>query len=554
MKKSIISIILTLACTSMFAQNLGDALTFGANDYIGTARSLGMGGAMNAVGCDLGSIGINPAGSAVAGYSQFVVSPGLSLSGSATSFILDPYSSPAGNFKNTRTRFKLPNIGYTMRMSGGDWAQSITFGFVLNSTYDFNYNHYGEGLNASSSKFAEMARAADGISNSVLGSDKFYNDELSNNLWDVKLGYDLGLIGAYGDANEGHYVGCTESLADDGSRYVPGNLIQRSKIITEGSKNDILLNMAFNFSNNFYLGFNMGIPCFTYSTSERFSEIAQTAEDFPVRFTYEDGTIENTFFSDATYQYNYTASGVGLYGKIGAIWLPFAGLRLGAAVQTPTVMGIDEAWVHSGSVSYVDKGVVSGRGEQGYYSYDYVTPWQADFGVAYTFGKVGLLSVDYTMLNYSTARFSDDYGSDFDFTNSCMREFAGISHNLRVGLEFNVVPDFSVRAGYGFTTSAEKYYTDGVNNYYYTDYDEDYYLGRKQLPLESKYVPDLRQSVSLGFGYNPAGSFFADFAVRYTSLPSSVYQPYYDYDDLYSPVFETRRSLINAVLTLGWRF
>jgi hypothetical protein len=46
-----------------------DGLTFSQNNYYGTARSIGMGNAMTAVGGDLGSIGINPAGSAVYNFS-----------------------------------------------------------------------------------------------------------------------------------------------------------------------------------------------------------------------------------------------------------------------------------------------------------------------------------------------------------------------------------------------------------------------------------------------------------------------------------------------------
>ena len=38
-----------------------------------------MGNALTAVGGDLGSIGLNPAGSAVAGYTQFVITPSLSI-------------------------------------------------------------------------------------------------------------------------------------------------------------------------------------------------------------------------------------------------------------------------------------------------------------------------------------------------------------------------------------------------------------------------------------------------------------------------------------------
>ena len=111
-----------------------------------------------------------------------------------------------------------------------------------------------------------------------------------------------------------------------------------------------------------------------------------------------------------------------------------------------------------------------------------------------------------------------------------------------------------LRARYNIKTSAEKYYTVDGQAFYYEDYNDDYYLGRKTLPNNAKYVKDFRHSLSAGIGFNPAGSFFADFALRYTKLPSSSYQPYYDYDDVYSPVYYSKKGFVNAVLTLGWRF
>ena len=80
MKKTILAITLMLAALTAGAQTMYDALTFSQNNYYGTARSIGMGNAMTAVGGDLGSIGINPAGSAVYNYSQFTLSPNLTVS------------------------------------------------------------------------------------------------------------------------------------------------------------------------------------------------------------------------------------------------------------------------------------------------------------------------------------------------------------------------------------------------------------------------------------------------------------------------------------------
>ena len=46
------------------AQSWTDALNFSDNDYLGTARSVGMGNAMTAVGGELGSLTFNQIGRA----------------------------------------------------------------------------------------------------------------------------------------------------------------------------------------------------------------------------------------------------------------------------------------------------------------------------------------------------------------------------------------------------------------------------------------------------------------------------------------------------------
>lgn len=59
-----------------------DAMTFSEVNYYGTARSMSLGNAMTALGGDLGSVGINPAGSAVNPYWQFTLTPGFSIASS----------------------------------------------------------------------------------------------------------------------------------------------------------------------------------------------------------------------------------------------------------------------------------------------------------------------------------------------------------------------------------------------------------------------------------------------------------------------------------------
>ena len=95
--------LLSLTAVAAGAQTMYDGLTFSQNNYYGTARSIGMGNAMTAVGGDLGSIGINPAGSAVAGYSQFTITPNLTLSSMNSSYSAYPVGG-VDNFSNETTR------------------------------------------------------------------------------------------------------------------------------------------------------------------------------------------------------------------------------------------------------------------------------------------------------------------------------------------------------------------------------------------------------------------------------------------------------------------
>ena len=120
MKKLCTLILLAASASGLYAQGLFEAMTFSQNTYYGTARSMALGNAMTAVGGDLGSIVINPAGSAVSSYSQFTLSPSLSISSSKAGYAAiagtDPYS---GEETSRYTRFFMPNIGLNLRYDTG---------------------------------------------------------------------------------------------------------------------------------------------------------------------------------------------------------------------------------------------------------------------------------------------------------------------------------------------------------------------------------------------------------------------------------------------------
>ena len=118
MKRTAITILLALCASGLFAQTAYDALMLSENSYEGTARSVAMGNAFTALGGDLGAVTINPAGSAMAPYSQITITPGITVA-STTAEGVSPYDNGhlpyfQRKLKSDLTKFNLPNIGFSI--------------------------------------------------------------------------------------------------------------------------------------------------------------------------------------------------------------------------------------------------------------------------------------------------------------------------------------------------------------------------------------------------------------------------------------------------------
>ena len=567
MKKALFTILLSTTATIAGAQTMYDGLTFSQNNYYGTARSIGMGNAMTAVGGDLGSIGINPAGSAVAGYSQFTISPNLTISSMSSSYSAYP-TGGSDIFLNERTknlaRVTLPNIGATFNWSTGNRSglTAITYGFLFNGTNNYTGQMQAGGQNDKTSYLSSMAVAADGFDIDFLNGfrdannneidiwdNAYYNadDRKQFAPWNVIANAQAGAIANYGDTKDPsyywRYIAATEISENTGKKDEDGNYIydvilggklnQAYGRKVTGSKYDAILNVGFNFSHKFFLGVNLGISSLNYDFDEYFKEAAQDPENFPIDF----GEKGSTNFDSYRTRYSYTAEGSGVYGKIGFLFTPVDGIRLGAAVQTPTVMEINERWRHDVNVNYTHSQFNgSAQTPEGNYSYRLRSPYRLNAGAAFTFAGMALLSADYEMTDYSTMKFMSTEGnwdSSFDDVNDEIRDFMGVSHMIRLGAEFKPVPELAVRAGYNFTTTPEYVYNGD---------------------LKTK-LNDRINAFSVGLGYSSNGSFFADIAARLMMLSDEYISPYADYlDDVASPMILNQRDIYSLTATFGWRF
>ena len=163
MKKTVIIFISMFTAIWANAQTVQDALLFSSHDHEGSARTMAMGNAFTALGGDLGGVSINPAGSAVAKYSQFTLTPALSIS-TNTTLGVSPYADGSlpyfeRQMKSSKTGFGLPNSGLsfnwdTHRRSG---LKNMSFGFIINRTASWGNDIYAQGTDSTTSFMGEMA-------------------------------------------------------------------------------------------------------------------------------------------------------------------------------------------------------------------------------------------------------------------------------------------------------------------------------------------------------------------------------------------------------------
>ncbi len=538
--KSTFTIIATalLAAAYANAQTAADAFLFSENNYEGTARTVAMGNAFTALGGDIGSVTFNPAGTAVAKYSQFSFTPGLTFSSNTTQGV--PYNGEELTYfqrqmKSSTTALNLPQLGMVMnwntnRTSG---LKNVSFGFTVNKTNSWNEDVYASGTNSKTSFMGAMAAGASGlIADNLASEDAFFN----NQPWRDVVGYQSGMISPYATDEYGDlFIGASEALYDNGDIAVPGKLAQTYGRYVQGDKFEYLFNAAANFSDFIYVGASFGLVSLTYDYLEYFKEAAEDPHDFENVFSDAQGNEYTAYFKDMRFKYNYEVDGSGYFGKLGVLVTPGAGIRIGAAIQTPSVMNIYEQWCYYGATAFSDSQFnAESTSPWGDYSYTVISPYRANFGLAYTIGNLAVVSADYEFADYGQMKFKMDAEERYyaEKLNKQIKSEYGLSHMFRAGVEVKPIRVLAVRAGYNLTTSPEK-----------------------NLPVT------LRQNVSFGLGYVSDKSFFADAACRYAFTTSERFMPYSDYifdaDDnieVPSPEIRNDHSLWKVLLTLGWRF
>lgn len=543
-KKMFLAVIgLCLTLVPVTAQTVYDAAKIADKDLNGTARFVGMGGAMSALGGDISTIGTNPAGIGIYRSHDVMTSFSLSSFGTDANYM-------GNNLSTSKMKGSYDNLGFVLSTKIGNKTtlRYVNFGFNYHKSNSFYGNMEMGGDLGNQSQSYYMAQQAAGIES--WGNSPYTDVNIG---WLSVLGYDGWLITDITTDKTG-----TPYLDEDGNQindvngnplyrtpgvyyglYDNGNASYRSE--QRGGIEQYDFNISFNIKDRVYLGLTLGAYSVDYNKYTTYGE------------SYENGEY-----------YSLTGNnqivGAGFDVKVGAIIRPFeySPLRVGLAVHTPTFYSLDyktRAYVES---SLYDS--VTGKNEAASVATENIvdgdmirefrlqTPWLYNVSLGYTIGNSWALGAEYEYQDYSSMEFRDPQGfsDSFEFENSTTAMLKGV-HTFRAGLEYKVIPQFAIRAGYNYRSAL---------------FNKDAF---KDLPINSIQTDtdfsntQALNNYTVGIGYR-GSMFYADLAYKFTSCKSDFY-PFVNMNqtdnvlEITSPeATKVTDSRSQVLLTLGVRF
>lgn len=478
MKRILLSSAIAMSAMTLFAQGAMDAYQFNQPDMKGTARFMSMGGAFGALGGDMTTISQNPGGIGVYRNSEIGFTVNFDIQNSTT-------ESQIKKTNDNQFKFLLNNVGYigSIRLNNSVMP-FFNWGFTYNKAASFN-RRYSGGMNMKNSMSNYMA----GIANSnnltvgdVSTTDHYdpYNPNDGGFIspWIAILGYDSYLINPQGRNGKTNWSG----LWGDKTTGV-GNF----GVVESGGIDEYNISFGGNILDFLYWGMDFGITSLRFDQQVLWNEKLEDAQ-----IANNDGTIVTT---DANWAMtnNYFVRGNGFNYKLGFIVKPIQELRLGFAFHTPTWYAMEEEYKAFTIYDYPDTdirpgGAETNNGYYGYNDYKFSTPWRLIVSAAGVIGSKFIISADYEWTSYQGMNFSaykewGVFNNAFYYENKDIDDYYQSTNTFRIGAEYRVLPQVSLRAGYANVSSPIKQevrdneytiYTAGTNPSYSMDNSINY--------------------------------------------------------------------------------
>ena len=384
------------------------------NDLNGTARYVGMGGAMEALGADLSTIGTNPAGLGLFRKGKADLSFGLVNQTGMNKF--NSLSKTNMSFDQIGVVFNLSKTPNASINIGFNYHKSRNFDQLLNAANTLN--------NASQNKLTyqkyrnQVFKERKDLTYSQL--DALYMDNL---LYDnrTKKYYNFPATGyLYNQENKG-YIG------------------------------EYDMNLSANLNDRVYLGLTMGIHDVHYKGYAEYTE----------NFVHNANNIPGLTLNDSR-----EITGTGFDVKLGAIVRPMAEspFRLGAYIHTPVWYDLTT----SNYTELTDGTLRPSIGES--YDFRVNTPWKFGLSAGTTLAdRIALgATYEYAAYNAMQTRIKDGgtydwyYGTYYESShndramNNHTEDALKGQHTLKLGAEARITDHFSLRAGYNYLSALYK--------------------------------------------------------------------------------------------------
>ena len=451
-----------------------DVQRFAERSTIGTARYVGMGGAMTAIGGDPSAAMVNPAGLGLYRRSEISVSIDETI---------DNTQQVGSNDTYQRTRFAAPQISAIWAWGNSQKQRGLVYNnfmFSLNRLANFNRDIVVKGAGMGMvPTICNITNDEGGVSEEFLVNKPWDNVEIG---WLSILGYEAYLI----DPIENNKWKPAVDFTD-------GSL----SISETGTSDQYTLSWAGNISNQWYIGIGLNIPTINYTKHTSLREENK----------------QNS--SSAELKSMFHVSGVGVSGSFGLIYRPIQALRIGASLQTPTILSLSRQSTGDMYSTIAGQKYEVLTPESGVMDIDIASPLRTSVSVAGQMGKIGLIAVQY---DYAHSNEMEDI------------------HTLRIGAEAQMTRGLFLNAGYVYESSFMKE-------------DPKWLLGYNEIRTDMDYrYTAATQYASAGIGYR-SDVVVAQLAYQYGW--QTIHQ--YASEEQALPCYvDTHTHRI--VATLAWRF
>jgi hypothetical protein len=513
MKKSILAIAVILNCSFIIAQTEFDAMKFVQNDINGTARYMSMAGAFGALGGDVSAIKDNPAGLGIYRSSEMTGTLNMMSQSSNSTWNLGIGTDKMNGLGFNSFAYVKANPTFLSENSSAGLLSS-NWSFSYNRLKSFDRNSTIKGSSQNSSMTDYMAYFTGNItSNELTYSNDPYNN--TNIPWISEVAYQGFLINE-GVNSSGSYWG---SLLGDNEQVTPNYFIQERGHVDEYS-----IGWAGNFSNSFFFGATLNLQSVNYNLNSQYSE----------NFGAGGGmTLNNTL----------TTSGSGFNLNVGAIYHPIDMLRLGVSVHSPTLLNLTDN--NYANLDYYFSNTNNGNFStpEAYNSYMLLTPWKFNGSAAIIIGTKGLISAEYDYSLDANSMFLDENGNSQNYSdeNTGIKTMLQNVKTLKIGAEYKLNNNFSLRAGYAKMTAETNPLADKLMRYNTTRTDTEYFINNG-----TNYI-------TAGIGYHQ-DNWYLDLAYMNKTLSETFY-PYNSNNLTYkvNPA-SVSTNTNNLAVTIGFRF